>query len=297
MTTQQQSQRQSQQRNRQRSERRHLASKPSQAGNQPQTIMPPDLQAEAQTERLPRDPGSGQPLAPRRQPGYYPGFSTMDQQAFWDEATRAVIMERVEHPAPITFFNAEEASVMEAVCACVLPQDDRTPDRRIPILNVIDHRLANQTINGYRYEDMPNDDRAYQLAIKGIEGMARQMGAESFTALGLRQQDELLRSLHDGKLLPGGEEFWKQMNVRRFWLMLVSDCVTAYYAHPWAWDEIGFGGPAYPRGYMRLRDGQPEPWEQTERRYEWEAPPESRSDEAESLSGTPEAASFTPGTH
>jgi hypothetical protein len=28
--------------------------------------------------------------------------------------------------------------------------------------------------------------------------------------------------------------------------------LSAFYAHPWAWNEIGFGGPAYPRGFMRL---------------------------------------------
>ena len=35
----------------------------------------------------------------------------------------------------------------------------------------------------------------------------------------------------------------------------------AFYSHPWAWNEIGFGGPAYPRGYMRLGVGQKEAWE------------------------------------
>jgi len=256
-----------------------------------------ERQAERREERLPRDPRTGLPLAPRRQPGYYPGFSTLGQQAFWDDATRQVVLKRVEQPPPISFFSEVEERVMLAVCACVLPQDDRTPDRRIPILNVIDHRLASGTINGYRYDDMPPDGEAYRLAIQAIEGMARALGAESFTMLSLGRQDELLQSLHDGQPLAGGEEYWQRMNVRRFWLMLVSDCATAYYAHPWAWDEIGFGGPAYPRGYMRLRDGQPEPWEKDERRYEWAAPPASRSEDAESLSETPEAASFTPGTH
>jgi hypothetical protein len=28
--------------------------------------------------------------------------------------------------------------------------------------------------------------------------------------------------------------------------------LSAFYSHPWAWNEIGFGGPAYPRGFMRL---------------------------------------------
>lgn len=256
-----------------------------------------DAASDAATERLPCDPRTGQPLEPRRQPGYYPGYSTLSQQAFWDDATRAVVRKRVEQPPSITFFTDAEARVMEAVCACVLPQDDRTLDRRIPILNVIDDRLASGRINGYRYDDMPPDGEAYRLAIQAIEGMARALGAESFTALRLHQQDELLESLHEGQPLAGGEEFWQRMNVRRFWLMLVSDCASAYYAHPWAWDEIGFGGPAYPRGYMRLRDGQPEPWEKDERRYEWAAPPASRSESAKSLSEAPEAASFTPGTH
>ena len=59
--------------------------------------------------------------------------------------------------------------------------------------------------------------------------------------------------------------------------MLVSDCCAVYYAHPWAWDEIGYGGPAYPRGHMRLEEGEPEPWEVHERRYECCAPAETLS--------------------
>ena len=57
--------------------------------------------------------------------------------------------------------------------------------------------------------------------------------------------------------------------MHRFWVLLVQDCVDAYYSHPWAWDEIGFGGPAYPRAYMRLERGEPEPWEVEEKRYDW----------------------------
>ena len=41
----------------------------------------------------------------------------------------------------------------------------------------------------------------------------------------------------------------------------MQDALEGYYAHPWAWDEIGFGGPAYPRAYTRLERGEPEPWE------------------------------------
>ena len=34
--------------------------------------------------------------------------------------------------------------------------------------------------------------------------------------------------------------------------------LSAFYSHPWAWNEIGFGGPAYPRGYARFGVGQRE---------------------------------------
>ncbi len=75
------------------------------------------------------------------------------------------------------------------------------------------------------------------------------------------------------------------MPVKRFWMLLVQDCAEAYYAHPWAWDEIGFGGPAYPRAYMRLEGGLPEPWERDEKRYEWTAPADSASDVYEYIAG------------
>ena len=83
-----------------------------------------------------------------------------------------------------------------------------------------------------------------------------------------------------------------------YWQTLVQDVVGAYYAHPFAWDEIGFGGPAYPRGYMRLEKGRAEPWEVDEVRYEWQQPAESVSDSYRPLKGlTPGGSPGQGGTH
>jgi len=38
------------------------------------------------------------------QPGYYPGFSTLGQQAHWDEATRKTVLERVSRSRELRFF-------------------------------------------------------------------------------------------------------------------------------------------------------------------------------------------------
>jgi hypothetical protein len=238
------------------------------------------------TQRLPLDARTGQPLAPRAQPGYYPGYSTLSQQAFWDEATRHVVLERVEQVPPIRFFTQEEAQLMQAVCDRLLPQDDRDEAHKIPVLNYIDDRLYNRRIDGYQFTDMPPDHEAHRLGLQAIDLIAEHLYDKPFVELGLHDQDVVLQTIHDGEP-PAAQEIWQKMSIRRFWMLLVQDVVDAYYAHPYAWDEIGFGGPAYPRGYMRLEGGQPEPWEVDEQRYEWKAPPSALSDVYRPIGGGP----------
>jgi len=158
-----------------------------------------------------------------------------------------------------------------------MPQDDRDEAHKIAIVNYIDNRLYNRNIDGYRFEDMPPDHEAHLLGLQAIEAIAQYMFSQSFIELGPRDQDQVLQTIHDGNP-PAAEDIWRKMSVTRFWMLLMQDAVDAYYAHPYAWDEVGFGGPAYPRGYMRLENGKPEPWEVEEQRYEWKAPPDSLSD-------------------
>ncbi|GLV59254.1 hypothetical protein KDH_60810 [Dictyobacter sp. S3.2.2.5] len=236
-----------------------------------------EQQRDAGRDRWPVDGTTGHPLEPRAQPGYYPGYHTLSQQAFWDEATRKVVLARVHDVPPIRFFSPEEARLMQAICDRLLPQDDRDEAHRIPVVNYIDTRLYHRRIDGYRYEDMPPDHEAHRLGLQAIETIARHMYDRSFADLGQGEQDAVLQTIHDVNP-PAAQDIWQRMSVQRFWMLLMQDVVDAYYAHPYAWDEIGFGGPAYPRGYMRLEGGKPEPWEVEEQRYEWRAPDEALSD-------------------
>jgi hypothetical protein len=234
---------------------------------------------QASREREPlTDPKTGMPLAPRRQPGYYKGFSTMAQRKYWDAATRRVIDERMGPSKAMRFFTEEEALTLAAVMERVLPQEDRTDDRRIALLPVLDERMYLNKIDGYRYEDMPPDQEAYRLGAKAFEAMAQELHGTPFHTLAVIEQERILQSVHHAEP-QAAQELWKQMNIERFWSMLVGDCCSAYYQHPWSWDEIGFGGPSYPRGYMRLEEGEPEPWEKGEKRYEWRAPADTLSAE------------------
>lgn len=184
---------------------------------------------------------------------------------------------RVYNVPKIRFFTEEELPIITAVCDRIIPQDDRLPEWRIPVVNYIDERLFKNEISGYRYEDMPADRDAHRLGLRGIDQTARKLHGSGFAELPPFEQDLIMKSIHDGEELDA-HDIWRRMSIDRYWQLLVGDCVTAYYSHPWAWDEIGYGGPAYPRAYMRLEGGMPEPWEVDEQRYEWTAPPDSVSD-------------------
>jgi hypothetical protein len=232
----------------------------------------------------PIDPITRKPIGPFSQPGYYPGFNTLAQQNFWDDATRTVVIARVNDVPPIRFFTSDQHVILEAICARILPQDDRHEAHRIPIVPRIDARLHEGRHDGYRFEGMPPDGEAFQLGIQAIDEMAHRLYNRGFAEIPISDQERLLESLHDGKPAVANP-IWDRMPVGRFWSLLTQDCAEAYYAHPFAWDEIGFGGPAYPRGYMRLENGEPEPWEVRERRYSWEPPIATRSGNARPQEG------------
>jgi hypothetical protein len=249
-----------------------------------QTVVTPESHHHIDTNRLPTDPTTGQPIGPMRQPGYYPGYHTLSQQTFWDEATRKVVLDRVNNVPPIRFFTSQEATLMQAICDRLLPQDDRDETHKIPVVNYIDRRLYHRNIDGYQFEDMPADHEAHRLGLQAIDAIAKHMYNVSFVDLTPLQQDTVLQTIHDANP-PAAHEIWQKMPIHHFWLLIMQDVLDAYYAHPYAWDEIGFGGPAYPRGYMRLEGGKPEPWEVEEQRYEWKAPNTSISDTYRPLGG------------
>ena len=243
----------------------------------PTKRLPPDTDPSL----LPRKVGTGEAILPSEQPGYYPGYSTLSQQSFWDKTTRDLVNDRVANVPRIRHFSAESARFWRVVFEHVLPQADRVPERRIAITERVDERLHNNRSVGYRYANMPPDKEAYRLAEIAIDEESQARFNGKFNGLPHLQQDIVLQAIHDGKPV-AAKSIWKQMSIGRFWLLLMQDAIEAYYSHPWAWDEIGFGGPAYPRAYTRLERGEPEPWEVEEQRYEWDAPRYSVSDTTES---------------
>ncbi len=245
---------------------------------------------------LPREASTLEALEPVQQPGYYPGFSTLSQSSFWDQATRHVVDQRVKEPPTRKFFSESAWDFWTLVFSHLIPQTDRTLDHRIPLVAVLDERLAANRTVGYRFEDMPHDRVVYELGIEAINSEAQYSHGGDFVVLSSRHRDEVLNIIRQGQPKAAGA-IWKKMSVKRFWQMMMTDAIDAYYAHPWAWDEIGFGGPAYPRAYTRLERGEPEPWEVEERRYDWLPPVTAVSGEVDVQGDDEQSHHGSGGTH
>ncbi len=213
----------------------------------------------------PQSPPASRPPAGGRTP--YPDYDVMAPDKWshdWDEKTRRVVLDRVLNVPDRVFFTELEFAILEAVCRRLLPQDDRAPEQRVPIAPFVDQRLATGKGNGYRYEDLPWDDEAYRLGLAGIDGTSRALfGGKAFAALTDEEQDTVLGSIEDGD--PPGKQ-WQSLSASRFFKNLLHDVLNTYYAHPAAWNEIGFSGPASPRGHIRLSLGKRDPWEAGESR-------------------------------
>jgi hypothetical protein len=192
----------------------------------------------------------------------YPAADVLAQRGHWDDATRRVILDRVHNVPPFRQFGARQRATLEALCARVIPQAHRPAERRVPIAPWIDRYCAQGTVEGFRFDDMPPVATAWAWGLDGLDQTAGALFGADFVALDAARQDQVLETIRRGD--PPGE-VWQKMPARRWWIYVALRQITGvYYAHPYAWDEIGFGGPAYPRGYLALNHGAPEPWEPRE---------------------------------
>lgn len=194
----------------------------------------------------------------------YPRYNTLEQRGHWDQATRKVVLDRVHNTPVFRHFADHPRATLEALCGRVIPQSWKPAGRRVPIAPWIDHKCVERAGEGFRFDDMPDYAVAWDWGLIGLDETATALFHSNFVSLDGERQDQVLEAVRAGS--PPGET-WKRMPARRWWVYVAVRQITGvYYAHPIAWDEIGFGGPAYPRGYSALNFGAREPWEADELR-------------------------------
>ncbi|MGE5270673.1 MAG: gluconate 2-dehydrogenase subunit 3 family protein [Thiohalocapsa sp.] len=193
----------------------------------------------------------------------FPTYDVLDKRGSpsWNDQTRAVVDKRLHAVPDRRFFSESEWQILEAVCARLIPQPDRA-ENPVPIVPFIDERLHQDQGNGYRYEGMPPQREAWRRGVRAIDDEARQRWGKGFRELPDNQQDAVLRAIQHGDVRSAT---WEGLPPTRFFSStLLHEVVGIYYAHPAAWSEIGYGGPAAPRGYVRLGFDRRDSWEAVE---------------------------------
>ena len=183
----------------------------------------------------------------------FPGFDVVALSKHWDQVTAGVVLARIGMAPDIRFFTPAEEAAATALFDHLLDQNEYT---RLPIVQHVDSRLAEQQTDGWRFDDMPEDGRAWRHSLAALDDEAAKRHGQGFAACSSQQQHDVIQSVHDA-----GSTDWHGLNASHLWSLWTRYACTAFYAHPSAWNEIGFPGPAYPRGYKNPGVNAREPFE------------------------------------
>jgi hypothetical protein len=183
----------------------------------------------------------------------FPGLNATAQAPHWDAVTAGVVLARTGMPPDIRFFTPAQEAIAAALCDQLLGQAD---EPLVPLVAMIDARLAEQQTDGWHYADLPEDGQAWRDTLGYLDDDARGKFGRGFAECPAAKQQATIQAVQD---LGSGD--WHGLNASRVWSLWTRYTCTAFYSHPTAWDEIGFPGPAYPRGYKNAGVGKREPFE------------------------------------
>lgn len=164
-------------------------------------------------------------------------------------ATRHALQARLQqepvfHPL---FFDEASFLTLRAVCMRLIPQPN--PDRTVDLPGCLDTMLAGGKGNGWRYDAMPADEKAFTIGIKGISETADLMYGRPFHQLAATEQDKLLTSIQSGDVQG---TTWKILPAKLFFEELLSALVEIYYSHPFAKEEMGEVAFADAKGWQKI---------------------------------------------
>jgi hypothetical protein len=198
--------------------------------------------------------GRGERSRPSGVDNRFPGFSVLGQVPHWDQVTADLVTSRTGPPPAIKFFSPAEEACAAALLGLLLDQDD---DPTVPVLAMIDARLAAGETDGWRYADMPEDGQAWLDTLAYLDADARARCGTPFADAPRADQNALIQAVQD----QAAGDAWHGLPAKHVWSLWTRYACTAFYSHPAVWREIGFPGPAYPRGYKNAGVGKLEPYE------------------------------------
>ncbi len=188
---------------------------------------------------------------------HYPDYSVLSEEHEWDPHTREIVISRLGPFGGPKALSQAQITTLRAVLTRLIADDRR--ELLDYLVDHLDRQISSPIGQAERKLSVPPFSELLPQGLEEIEKHSQQHHGNSFDRITADQQDALLTAIEQGNL--GKSAVWDQWHQRELFSQLLSQTVSAYYSHPWVWSEIGYAGPAYPRGYMRVELGLTEPWE------------------------------------
>jgi hypothetical protein len=187
-------------------------------------------------------PSSQRAVTPQHR-GRFPGFDVLEEVHRWDDVTAGVVLSRLAPTTDLSFFSLAENGTATALLDLLLHQDG---EPKVPVVALVDARLAAGETDGWHYDDLPEDGEAWRRSLAALDEDADDLAGRPFARLDIDHQAGLVQRVQD---LGSDGKSWHGMSAEHLWSLWTRYACAAFYSHPWAWNEMGFPGPAYPRGY------------------------------------------------
>lgn len=187
----------------------------------------------------------------------YPSYDVWEQHTEWDGHTRKIVGSRRTPQVAHQFFTQSEAMLLQTIASVLV--DDYRLEVLTYVTQHLDDSVASPIGESQRKVGVPPKKMLYRSGLAGIEAESHAGYGKAFAALALEEQRAVLEAIANRQ--KASHEAWGEAAPADFFKQLLYDTVEAYYSHPLVWSDIGYGGPAYPRGYVRVEKGLTDPWE------------------------------------
>lgn len=187
---------------------------------------------------------------------HYPSFDVMKERENWDDHTREIVEKRLQQ-SKYQNLSLDESILLTQLCAQLL--DDTRDSVLHYVVSHFDSQIGSDIGENQRKANVPKASVLIRGGIRAIDQYCTLTYGQQFAGIKDEEKRAILTKMMenniqlsaDGVDIPAKELFNK----------LLSEAVSAYYSYPTVWSEIGYAGPAYPRGYVRSELGLRDPWE------------------------------------
>ena len=188
----------------------------------------------------------------------YPSFQVMDEREEWDTHTQTIVSNRLLESEPRTVLDTDELQLLQLVCSALV--DDDRGDVMTYVMAHVGQSLQSSTGEGQRKSGIPEQKKLILDGIQYLDELRQQTKITNPTDE-TESLTELLSQVSKGT---AAHVKWSSQLQREWFMKILNLTVEAYCSHPVVWSEMGYAGPAYPRGYVRGDIGRLDPWEAKE---------------------------------